>query len=414
MTDRVLKVGVVGLGVGARNILQAMRGSSYVELHAGADIDPEVRAHFQGVFPEARVYESVEQLAGDPDLEAVWVATPNRFHAEHTSTLANAGKHVVVQKPMAVTLEEAEGMVEVAERNNVQLIAGNAASFATPIAMMAQIVRSRELGRVRAVNVFAYHSWLLGTRIPEDLDVEQGGGVVFRAGPHQINTIRRIVGGKLRSVRGTFGQWMPERATPGYCAAYMEFTDGTPAVAIQNAYGYFVTEELVPWDPSTEPHERKYGDRLVSRKTLRDGTRTEAADYLRGRIRGSPDSGGAEEYRAREWVADMGIVIVSCERGDIRQSPEGVYVYSDQGVRELKLPKGSPWEAEQAELYNAVLHGRKPFHSGRSGVATLEVVLGIMESGRSHREVELTRQIESEEVHDPTNEIQPRETIRLA
>lgn len=312
-----------------------------------------------------KLYGSVEQLAADPEVDAVWVATPNRFHAEQTILLANAGKHVVVQKPMAITLQEAEGMVAAAERNTVQLIAGNSASFATPIRMMGQIVRSGQLGKVRAINVLAYHSWLLGTRMPEDLDVQQGGGVVYRAGPHQIDTIRLIAGGKLKRVRATYGQWMPERAAPGYYAAYLEFEDGTPAVAIENAYGYFVTEEMVPWDASTEPHERKPAERAASRRGLRDGTRNEAAEYQRGRFRAPSAAGERQGYHVREWVADMGIVIVSCERGDIRQSPDGLYPYSDDGVREIKLPTGSPWEAEQAELYNAVVHGRKAAHSGR-------------------------------------------------
>lgn len=414
MSERMLRAGVVGLGVGARNILRQMAASPYMQLYAGADIDPRARSWFQRVYPEARVYESAEELAADPDVAAVWVATPNRFHAPQSILLANAGKHVAVQKPMAVTLQEAEEMVEAADRNKVQLIAGNSASFATPIAMMAQIVRSGELGKLCAINVFAYHGWLLGTRVAEDLDVDQGGGVVFRAGPHQINTIRRIAGGKLRSVRGTFGQWMPERAAPGYCAAYMEFEDGTPAVAIQNAYGYFVSEEMVPWDQSTDRHEREPAARTASRRALRDGTRDEVAEYGRERDGGSAQSARMPPPRAREWVSDMGIVVVSCERGDIRQSPSGVYVYDDDGVREIKLPNGSPWEAEQAELYNAVVHGRTPPHSGRSGMATLEVVLAIMESGKTHREVQLAHQIEMNEDDDPAYAVRPEEVVQLA
>lgn len=414
MAGRPLKAGIVGLGVGARNILQQMAASNYIGLHAGADLDPKARAHFHAAFPDAKLYNRVEGLASDAEIDAVWVATPNQFHAEQTILLANAGKHVVVQKPMAITLREAEEMVQAAERNNVQLIAGNSASFATPIRMMAQIARSGQLGKVRAVNVFAYHSWLLGTRMPEDLDVNQGGGVVYRAGPHQIDTIRLIAGGKLKSVRSMYGEWMPERPTPGYYATFLEFDDGTPAVAIENAYGYFVSEEMVPWDPSSEPHERKPAERASSRRALRNGTRNEAAEYLRGRFRGGPEPAGGQTARAREWVADMGIVIVSCEHGDMRQSPDGVYVYGDGGVSEIVLPNGSPWEAEQAELYNAVVHGLPPAHSGRSGLATLEVVLGIMESASSHRTVPLERQSEMSEDDDPAFAIQPIEVRRLA
>ena len=97
MVERIQRAGVVGLGVGARNILRQMAASPYLELQAGADIDPGARSH--QVYPEARGYDSVEMLAKDADVEAVWVATPNRFHAPQTLLLANTGKHVVVQKP---------------------------------------------------------------------------------------------------------------------------------------------------------------------------------------------------------------------------------------------------------------------------------------------------------------------------
>jgi phthalate 4,5-cis-dihydrodiol dehydrogenase len=68
----------------------------------------------------------------------------------------------------------------------------------------------------------------------------------MRNAGHQIDCIRLIGGGMLKSIRGSEGNWMPERPYPGYYAAYMEFVDGTPATAIQNAYGYFSADELIP------------------------------------------------------------------------------------------------------------------------------------------------------------------------
>src|SRR5262245_8627069 len=133
MAERRLKVGVAGLGVGAVHILRHLESASFVELHAGADSDAGVRQRFQAICPEARSYDSVEQLAADPDVEAVWVATPSRLHSQHAVMLANAGKHVAVQKPMALTLDQAAEMIAAAERNDVLLLAGNSQSFATPV-----------------------------------------------------------------------------------------------------------------------------------------------------------------------------------------------------------------------------------------------------------------------------------------
>src|SRR6185295_19673367 len=107
MADRKLKAGVVGLGLGAARISREMEASPQFELYAAADIDPDALQRYHTVFPNARVYESIEKLAADPDVEAVWLSTPNRLHAEQTVFLANAGKHVMVQKPMAISLAEA-------------------------------------------------------------------------------------------------------------------------------------------------------------------------------------------------------------------------------------------------------------------------------------------------------------------
>ncbi len=411
MAEPRLKAGVVGLGVGAVGPLREMETSSKFELRAGADTDPDVRAGFQKVYPEARVYDSIEKLVADPEVEVVWVQTPNRLHAEQSIIAANAGKHVVVQKPMALTLHEAENMVEAADRNNVRLVAGNSHCYKTPFQMMGQIVRSGELGKVRAINVVAYNGWWLQGRLPEDLDPSYGGGIVYRAVPHQIDAIRLIGGGKLKSVRGTVSEWMPARPGPAYCSAYMEFTDGTPAVVIQNSYGYFVCDDLMSW-VSPEEQRKQFSQRGATRQGLQNGTRSEA-DYRERRIGASLDRGRTDRAREREWAADMGMVIVSCERGDMRQSPDGVYVYSEEGMREIKVMGGTLWEKEQAELYDAIVRGHTGFHSGRSALATIEVVVAIMESARTHRDVELTRQMELDEVVDVPHAIEPEEVVQL-
>jgi phthalate 4,5-cis-dihydrodiol dehydrogenase len=411
MAGRVLNAGVVGLGVGAAGPLREMEISSLVHLTAGADPDPEVRAGFQKAYPEARTYEDVDALLRDPDIEAVWVQTPNRLHAEQAIKAANAGKHVVVQKPMALTLREAEAMVEASEKNGVELVAGNSHCYKTPFQMMGQIARSGELGKVRAINVVAYNGWWLQSRLPEDLDPANGGGIVYRAVPHQIDAIRLVGGGKLKSVRASVGEWMPTRPGPAYCTAYMEFSDGTPATVIQNSYGYFVVDDMMPW-VSVEEQHKQFSQRQKTRRGLIDGTRSEG-DYRERRVGGKRDSGRTDRTGEREWAADMGMVIVSCEHGDMRQSPSGVYVYTDQGLREVKVSGGTLWAKEAQELYDAVVNGQRGFHSGQSAIATIEVVLALMESAKTHCDIELTHQMMLADVVPVNHALVPDEVVEL-
>ena len=97
-----LKLGVIGIGVGAAEMLPPMERAPYIDLFAGADVNPDVRERFQARYETARVYDSAEALCKDPDVEAVWISTPNRFHGPMTVLAANHGKHVVVEKPMAL------------------------------------------------------------------------------------------------------------------------------------------------------------------------------------------------------------------------------------------------------------------------------------------------------------------------
>ena len=114
--QKKMKVAVAGLGAGAVAVVRSMASAPYLELVAAADVRPQALTAFQGRFG-GKAYDSVEALVKDPEVEVVWVSTPNQYHCEHTILAANHGKHVVVEKPMALNLDEAKRMVEAADKN---------------------------------------------------------------------------------------------------------------------------------------------------------------------------------------------------------------------------------------------------------------------------------------------------------
>ena len=390
---RRLKLGIVGIGVGASEILPAMEATPQIELVAGADVNPRVLQTFQGRYG-ARVYDSIEKLCADPDVEAVWISTPNKFHAAHAILAAQHGKHVVVEKPMAISLREGGAMIEAAEKNNVKLVCGHTQSFGPHIQTMRRIIQSGQLGDLRAMHVWAYTDWMLRPRTPEELDPTQGGGVPYRQGPHQIDTLRLLGGGMVRSVRGTIGQWFAGRPIPGYYSAFLEFDSGVPATLMHNGYGYFLASELVPW--GTNKSRYTYEERAAIRKELLDGTRDESTAKDAMRIGGEQERQLFRERGGkRPWIPnDLGILIASCDRGDIRQSQWGISVYNDNGIEDVPLPEeGWSRRAELEELYGAVMLGKLVRHTGAWGMATLEVCLAIVESARDRREIFLSHQV---------------------
>jgi len=400
----ILKLGMVGIGVGCAEILRAIADMTTIEVVAGADVSPETREKFAKRYPRARTYDSAEALCRDPDVQAVWVATPNRFHAEHAILAATHGKHVVVEKPMALSLQEAEAMVEAAEKNNINLLAGHTRAFTLPVRAMRRIIQSGQCGELRALNIWSYSDWMLRPRTADELDPSQGGGVPYRQGPHQVDTVRLLGGGLLRSVRAQVGAWLPERPIPGYYSAFLEFESGLPATIVHNGYGYFAAAELVPWGRDKSIYNS--AERSEIRRRLRSGNRDEEAEKQAIRLGGNREKEYFYEDASSAWVPeDMGFAIASLDRADLRQSKHGLFIHGDEGKKDVSLISEGEGgmvqrRAELDELYNSVFHGAPIWHNGRWGMATLEVCLAIVESARTRSEVRLHRQVPMPEAYD--------------
>lgn len=413
-----LRVAMAGLGQGAAETLPAMAAMPEIALVAGADLNPAMRAGFIERYPETQAYATVAELAHDPNVDAVWVATPNRFHCEHAIEALRAGKHAIVEKPIATTLEEADRMIATAAENGVTLLAGHTRSLSIWYRAMRRIVLSGMLGPVRAIHIWAYTDWMIRPRTPDELDPEQGGGIVFRQGPHQLDTLRLLGGGKLRSVRGMTGRWLDARPVPGYYSAYFEFEDGTPATVMHNGYGYHTMARLFPWNSN----KRGYDDaeRLRLRRSLIAGTRDEVDEKEAYRVGGRRDPTASPGKRGEvpyPWMPfSLGLVEVACERGVIRPAQWGLSIYDDDGERELDLRhlqrpepdlSGGLSIAILEELYDAVVHGKPAFHTGEWGRATLEATLALIASAEQRREIVLERQVAMPSDYDAAMQLDP-------
>ena len=401
MAKRTLGVAMVGIGVGGTEMLPAFEQMEEIDLVAGVDLNPLTRERFSARY-EAKTYKTLEEACADPEIEAMWISTPNRFHAPHAIYALEHGKHVIVEKPMALNLEEAQAMVEASQRTGNVLIAGHTRSFIPPFRKMFNIIQSGQLGAVKAINFTAYTDWLLRPRVAEELDMAQGGGLVMRQAPHQVDTVRLLGGGLVKNVRGVVGRWMPERPIPGYYSAIMEFENGAYSTIVHNSHGYFMGAQMVPWG-----HDRqRYGEseRVLVRSQMMAGSRDEESDKQAIRIGGEREvevfkrEGVNRDRGGEPWVpAEPGFVVVSCERGDIGRSPFGIYIWDNEGHHEIELRPPGGWamnrRAEMQELYDAVVNGAPVYHTPQWGMATLEVTLAISESSRSGQLLEMKHQV---------------------
>ena len=394
--NEVLRLGVAGLGVASTQILPPISTLPFIKITAAADTRTDALAKFREAY-KGETFTSVEAMCASSNVDAVYVATPNHLHAQHAIAAANHKKHVIVEKPMALSIDECEAMNRAAEKNRINLLCGHTHSFDPPVRKIREIVKSGELGKLCMINTWNYNEFMYRPRMKHELATSRG--VVLNQGPHHIDIVRLIGGGMVRSVRAMTGIWDKARAYEGSYTCYLEFEDGTPVTLIYSGYGFFDTAELFSWVGEGGQH-RDPETNLQVRRRLREVKSPEEEERLKEGMR----FGGQREGEfSHVWSGErrqpfFGFTLVSCERGDIRQTPDGLFIYGENEKREITLPAGRRGrEAEIEELYDAVVHGRPVFHDGRWGAATLEVCLAMLESAEKRKEIFLSHQVPSPE-----------------
>lgn len=388
-----LKLGVIGLGRAFTVMLPTFASHPLIKMVAASDPRADARERFAGEFG-ARVYEDAEALCADPEVQAVYVASPHQFHVDHVKLAAAQRKHVLVEKPMALTVDDCREMIAVARQAGIQLLVGHSHSYDLPYLRTRDMIRSGAYGRVRMINALNFTDFLYRPRRPEELDTKAGGGVVFSQAAHQVDIVRLLAGAKAKSVRAFTGSWDPERPTEGAYNAQIIFEDGGFASLTYSGYAHFDTDEFAGW--WGELGQKRDADASYgrARQALRNAkTVAEEIDMKTRRVYGPA---GRDAFRVAGDLAHnhFGLFVVSCERADLRPLPQGVVVYGDEArhVEELPPPK-IPRAEVVNELYDAVVLGRPPLHSGEWGLATTEICLAILASAESGREIDLHYQV---------------------
>jgi phthalate 4,5-cis-dihydrodiol dehydrogenase len=382
---RFLRLGVAGLGRAFAVMLPTLTRDPRVKVVAAADPRPEARQRFMADFG-GKSYETVEALCADPDLDVVYVASPHQHHADHACLAAGARKHVLVEKPIALTLADAERMIAAARFAGVQVIVGHSHSFDAPILHTRELIASGAYGALRMITAFNYTDFLYRPRRPEELDTNQGGGALFNQAPHQVDVVRLLGGGRVRSLRAMTGVWDPVRPTEGAYAALLTFECDAFASLVYNGYGHFDSDEFMGW--VGEMGQRKSATQ--ARPHFENAAAETAAKAAR-------NYGGAGWQHPQPQVLQhqhFGPLIVSCERADLRPLANGVMIYENGAARLEPLSNPEVPRAEVIdELYRVVVDGRPPLHDGAWALATLEVCLAMLQSAREGREIMLQRQV---------------------
>ena len=333
--ERVLGVGVIGLGGASLAMIPKFVRNPKFRIAAAADIDAEIMDRFRNDFPDAESYDDAARLCASRNVELVYIATPNRCHAEHARMALESKKHVLIEKPMTIDIAGAEQMIATAKRNGVLLGVNVKHSFEPRVLRLREMTRSGELGRLRMINSWRFVDWLYRPRTAEELTPEFGGGILWRQGAHHFDYIRTIAGCLVRSLRGSAEVWDPNRRVPGCYSAYLDFEDGTVASALCSGYDHFDSMELVQRGFSVDAANHAKARRELRLAPDAEWEERAAREERYGGVRLSSKSPPSVRP-SLGWIMS-GPLIASFDKADVRMTPGGLTVYGDDALYEIKL-----------------------------------------------------------------------------
>ena len=383
----VLRIGVIGLGRAAAQMLPSLMAHPHVRVTAAADPHAGARARFESDLG-GRTFATAEELCASGEIDAVYIASPHEAHVGGVLIAANAGKHIICEKPMALSLEECRAMTDAAERNGVVLIVGHSHGFDPSSMMIRRIVQSGDVGPLRMITNVNFNDFLYRPRRPEELDTAQGGGIIYNQIPHMIDVARTIHGGKVSNVHAITGIWDRSRPTEGALTALLQFADGVPASLTYSGYDRFDSDEFYGWvGENGNEKQAAYG---AARRKIR-GYGSQAAEVHARTERGYAGV-GLSQPKGPGHQPHFGFLIVSCEGADFRPSPDGILIYDDAGVREERAPAPRATPNKDGvidEFYDAVVHGTPALHDGAWGTATMEATFALLRSANERRPIDL-------------------------
>ena len=232
--NAVVRWGLIGCGdIAARRVAAALRDSPGSSLVAVARAHAELAAEFAQRQGARRWHADWHDVLRDGDVDAVYLATPVRLHAEQAVAAAEAGKHVLCEKPMALSVAECERMIAAARRHRVRLGVAYYRHHYPVVARLRELLASGEIGRpvLAQVQVFEpfdaapgeARSWLLRK-------ADAGGGPMMDFGCHRIEVLLDLLGPVAQVTGFPANVRFRDREVEDTCVAHLRFASGAAAV----------------------------------------------------------------------------------------------------------------------------------------------------------------------------------------
>jgi UDP-N-acetyl-2-amino-2-deoxyglucuronate dehydrogenase len=294
LEDRGIRFGVVGCGAVGPTHVGAIGQIAGAKMLAVADLNPEKAKSTAEKFQVPRVYPSLEKLLEDREIDVVCLATPTGLHASGAIAAMAAGKHVIIEKPMEVSLEACDRLIAAAEQTGKKLTVISQHRFDASTMLLKKLIDTGELGKIFLAD--ATVKWWRKQEYYDSGDwrgtwAMDGGGALMNQGVHTVDVLQWLVGGVASIYAHTLTAAHDRIEVEDVAVAALTFRNGAVGTLIATTAAYDGLPVRIDIF-GTGGSATLEGDNLT-RLVLKSGKKyqtTEAADHAISVARGGTHS----------------------------------------------------------------------------------------------------------------------------
>lgn len=338
--EEMIKFAIVGMGHIAKKHIEAINEADGAELVAVCDAAAERLEEFSGKY---ETYTDLEEmLSTNKDIQVVNICVPSGLHARLTKIVAEHGRHIVVEKPMSLKLEDSEEMIKIAKENNVKLAVVHPNRFRPAIMKLREKMDQGVFGTMSHAN--ATVRWNRGQayydQAPWRGTKEFDGGVLMNQAIHNLDLMLWFMG-EVESVQAMAATRLRKIEAEDVAAAVVRFKSGALGV---------IEAATTIYPKNLEESLSIFGEKA------------------------SVKIGGSNALFIETW--------------DMEERIEGEKEAFNESIKDNPLGKpGHQWIIE--DMVQAVQEDREPIVSGQDGMAPVKLILAILESAETGKEVKL-------------------------
>jgi len=247
MSDAPVRLGVLGAGIIAKSFMEAAPNVADLEVATVCDID-ENRARSLAE-PQNIAWETdYHAVLADDSIQAVYIALPHHLHEEVAIAAAEAGVHILLEKPMANSLQEADRMLSAQKRAGIKLMIGFTHRFHSELETAKRLIAAGELGQLTlAVDVMTTGGVIPGWFWQKS---EAGGGVLHVNGAHSFDRLRWLMGSEIVEVFAYTDTYDSRKTVEDSAVVALRFANGAMGATVHN----WVTDSPVPFKCDLDIH----------------------------------------------------------------------------------------------------------------------------------------------------------------